>query len=74
MSNNPALTAPASEVLDNYLPRQRQRQWGENVPSSATAGVEESKPDDDGQIQPRAVGFSKYDVGWRRIVRHFSPA
>ena len=75
-SNNPALTAPTNyQDLTKVLSRPRQRYEptlspqvsGENDPdiSGVTSGSSQSTSS---QIT------SKYDKGWRRVVRNFSPS
>ena len=74
MSNNPALTLPASQSLDCCTPRQTPRhRREEDLSTSGSAGDEELK-DGNEKARAKTVGTSKYDVGWRRVVRHFSPA
>lgn len=61
-SDNPALTVPAAQ----RVPIQRQTQNGKSKPPK-------SKPEPSSNTEV-SQGSSKYDVGWRRIVRNFSPS
>lgn len=61
-SNTPAVTAPVSQTLSYESVRQR-AQW-----------LQRSEKDHE---RPKLQGsgpLTKYDVGWRRIIRNFSPA
>jgi hypothetical protein len=60
-SNNPAVSAPASQALDGEGHRQRKT-------VSDPAG-DEAKVKVNGNMSP-----SKLDMGWRRVVRNFSPS
>lgn len=60
-SNNPAVSAPASQALDTDGHRQRK------TISDPSGG--EAKASVNGRMPP-----SKLDVGWRRVVRNFSPS
>ncbi|KAH7383168.1 C4-dicarboxylate transporter/malic acid transport protein-like protein [Pyrenochaeta sp. MPI-SDFR-AT-0127] len=61
-SNNPALTAPAAQ----RAPIKRQRSHGRTKVSTNRAET----PRD----AATPAELTKYDVGWRRIVRNFSPS
>jgi len=77
-SNNPAMTMPASSALPLTMSRSRRQR----------SGTEDRPPVDDSSedhISDPALNItttssnsyqpeSKYDKGWRRIVRNFSPA
>jgi hypothetical protein len=74
MSNNPALTAPASHGLHCCSPGQMEGvAGGEDVSFSGAKRHEELKKRAE-NAQTKTAAASKYDVGWRRVVRHFSPA
>lgn len=66
MSNNPALTAPALHGLQCCSPGQNQHFPLGDASSSDTATTEQ-------RIQTR-MSPTKYDVGFRRVIRHLSPA
>ena len=66
-SNNPAVTIPASQTQSQ---RQRKPQNGHVVKASDPAGDQEVENPD----QPPIQNLTKYDVGWRRVVRNFSPS
>jgi len=72
-SNNPALTAPASEAL-SCLPRQGENFQEAEDGSSSNTVVEQQLEDGKRVPVANAARVSKYDIGWRRVVRHFSPA
>lgn len=71
-SNNPAMTAPASRTATSRLTlsrsRTRTRTQSETFEASDPSGEQETV-----QRNP-TVELTKYDVGWRRVVRHFSPS
>jgi hypothetical protein len=74
LSNNPALTAPASETLSCCPPKQGEHfQEAEDGSSSSTVVEEQLRNGNKIQLA-NAARVSKYDTGWRRVVRHFSPA
>ncbi|KAI1620624.1 voltage-dependent anion channel-domain-containing protein [Exophiala viscosa] len=70
-SNNPAMTMPASHTISRGdFDRLRSRSSTRVVSASNPAGAEETfieKPS-----SPAAT--SKYEHGWRRVVRNFSPS
>jgi hypothetical protein len=70
-SNNPAITVPAVQIYDQSR-RQCKPQKGEEVDVSDPAGDQTEVA----QSQDFVSGHSptKYDVGWRRVVRNFSPS
>ncbi|KAK4547906.1 hypothetical protein LTR36_010625 [Oleoguttula mirabilis] len=67
--DNPAVTATAAQKL----PSSQGHGNGETITTSQPSGEEVTvqKPQQDGN---GAISVSKYDRGWRRIVRHFSPS
>ncbi|KAK5119306.1 hypothetical protein LTR85_007662 [Meristemomyces frigidus] len=69
--DNPAVTATAAQKLHSSEPHHHSN--GETVTTSQPSGeeftIEKPKQDDSG-----GVLVSKYDQGWRRIVRNFSPS
>ncbi|KAK5561407.1 Plasma membrane sulfite pump involved in sulfite metabolism [Exophiala xenobiotica] len=73
-SNNPAMTMPASQIISsremNRL-RSRSRSQTKVLSSSDPAGDSETfiKAPQTPESTP-----SKYEVGWRRVVRNFSPS
>jgi hypothetical protein len=70
-SNNPAITVPAVQAYEQSH-RQRKPQKGEGVQVSGPAGDQtEAAPSQDLVSSQR---LTKYDVGWRRVVRNFSPS
>jgi hypothetical protein len=59
---NPAVTAPASSTLTNNL-------------QSESRKKEEMNRNEGDPGEPRLpTPLSKYEVGWRRVVRNFSPS
>jgi hypothetical protein len=74
LSNNPALTAPASEALSCCPPRQGEHFQGAADGLSSNTEVVEQVKNGKGVPLVNAARVSKYDIGWRRVVRHFSPA
>lgn len=69
--DNPAVTATAAQRLHSREPHQHGNR--ETVTTSQPSGEEfaiEKPPQDDSSD----VVVSKYDQGWRRIVRNFSPS
>jgi hypothetical protein len=70
-SNNPAITVPAAQIYDQSR-RQRRPQKEEEIELSDPAGdqvkVAECRDFVSSQRLP------KYDRGWRRVVRNFSPS
>ncbi|ETN42884.1 uncharacterized protein HMPREF1541_02042 [Cyphellophora europaea CBS 101466] len=73
-SNNPAVTAPATYVLSRSSAVQQNRSESSSLPtlrpSNSTTDKPRSEPAEQQSYQPP----SKYDVGWRRVVRNFSPS
>ncbi|KAK5091607.1 hypothetical protein LTR05_001792 [Lithohypha guttulata] len=74
-SNNPAMTAPASSFLppppDHLLNRQR----SSNATDAASQDQIVSSTIANGTAKVTSYrSISKYDKGWRRVVRHFSPS
>jgi hypothetical protein len=63
-SNNPAITVPAVQIYDQSR-RQREPQEGEEIDVSDPAG------DQTKVVQSQDF---KYNVGWRKVVRNFSPS
>jgi tellurite resistance protein TehA-like permease len=61
--DNPALTVPAAQ----RIPVSRQRSNGQAQQTSKQIGTIQTIPE-----SPRKL--TKYDVGWRRVVRNFSPS
>ncbi|KAH9862613.1 hypothetical protein IAQ61_010031 [Plenodomus lingam] len=61
-TNNPALTAPTAQ----HAPIHRQTQNGKS--KAANSKIEAPS------VTTASPSLSKYDVGWRRIVRNFSPS
>lgn len=74
-SNNPAMTMPAAQVLSHTSTVKSRA----SAPAmSASASDLTGDPAGDG-LEPKAQRYSlpvqsKYDVGWRRVVRNFSPS
>src|SRR4051794_26084628 len=68
-SNNPAVTVPASQAYGESQ-RQRKPEKGDKVEHPA-GDQTKTGPNDDFVSSRR---FTKYDVGWRRVVRNFSPS
>lgn len=70
-SDNPAMTAPASQSLNAPLTvsPSRSRNRANGVTASNTAGDEAAAVSEKTQAQ-----LTKYDTGWRRIVRNLSPS
>src|SRR4051794_9705555 len=70
-SNNPAVTVPAVQRYD-----QSRRHWkGQNeeeVDNSQATSDETKISKDRGLVTSQHR--TKYDVGWRRVVRNFSPS
>ena len=66
-SNNPAMTAPASQIV---APDATQRHH------TTQTSTEVSNPAGQQQVIPKEAikQLTKYDVGWRRVVRNFSPS
>lgn len=68
-SNNPAVTVPA---VQNHAQPRRQRRPQKKGP------VKESDPSGAQDVEnpdlEAAANLTKYDVGWRRVVRNFSPS
>ena len=60
-SNNPAVSVPASQALDSDGQRQRK--------TLSNSSEEQAKASVNAIMPP-----SKLDVGWRRVVRNFSPS
>ncbi|KAK7705942.1 Plasma membrane sulfite pump involved in sulfite metabolism [Botryosphaeria dothidea] len=65
--NNPACVPPASMSMRPVSGPNRS--FSVSTPSGETKTMRPDKRLDDVQAQP-----SKYDVGWRRVVRNFSPS
>lgn len=63
-SDNPALTAPAAQ----RIPVSRHRSHGQ------AKQVSESSNDSQTALPESQPKLSKYDVGWRRVIRNFSPS
>jgi hypothetical protein len=61
-TNNPALTASA---LREPFSRRRSSGKSRQTPNAA---------DDSSSASNSVPQLSKYDVGWRRVVRNFSPS
>lgn len=70
-SNNPAITVPAGQIYDQSR-RHRKLQNGEEVGGSDPAGDQEDVRQDQNYVS--SLRPSKYEVGWRRVVRNFSPS
>jgi hypothetical protein len=70
-SNNPAITVPAVQIYDQSR-RQRKPQNGEGVDVSDPAGDQAKVAQDKDFVSGQRL--TKYDVGWRRMVRNFSPS
>ena len=70
-SNNPAITVPAVQTYDQSR-RQRKPQNGEEVVVSGPAGDQTQVAQIQDFVSNRRL--TKYDVGWRRVVRNFSPS
>lgn len=78
MSNmgNPAMTAPSVQRLRSYrnAPKETDtiREDDTVTATDPSGGAERVlKPDKSDEYRQR---LTKYDVGWRRIVRNFSPS
>lgn len=71
-SNNPAMTVPASSTM-SWNTRQRP-----TTATSRVAGGEQINSDPAGDMaivkEEDSQDLSKYDKGWRRVVRNFSPS
>lgn len=61
-SNNPALTAPEAQCI----PTSRRRSSGRTTQICT--------PSSDSVVSRAPPKLTKYDVGWRRVVRNFSPS
>src|SRR5277367_518279 len=70
-SNNPAVTIPALQAYEESR-RQRKPQEGNKVEASDPAGDQTKMAPNHDFVSSR--GLTKYDVGWRRVVRNFSPS
>lgn len=70
-SNNPAVTVPAAQIYEESR-RQRRSQKEEDVELAEPAGdqTKEAERHDFASSQD----LTKCDVGWRRVVRNFSPS
>lgn len=83
------MTEPAVEHLHSHTSLQRQDQDGDPTPTQSdpqNGTVTGADPSGGVAELPKAAnsegvktddypqGLSKYEVGWRRIVRHFSPS
>ncbi|OCL13951.1 hypothetical protein AOQ84DRAFT_351743 [Glonium stellatum] len=66
-SDNPAMTMPANQTVSR---EKLQRQVSKNQP------IKSSNPSGDQEIviEKSPQQLTKYDVGWRRVVRNFSPS
>lgn len=65
--NNPACVPPASMAM--RPPPARHGSFSVSTPSGETETVRQDEGQSNGNTQP-----SKYEVGWRRVVRNFSPS
>ncbi len=76
LSNNPALTNPTSQSLNCCSSGENQENQdfpSEDALSSGTATTEQLRIQT--VVAPiKATQVSKYDIGVRRVIRHFSPA
>jgi hypothetical protein len=70
-SNNPAITVPSSQIYEQSR-RQSNPQEGEGVDVSDPAGDQTKGAQNQDLDSIQRV--TKYDVGWRRVVRNFSPS
>lgn len=66
--DNPALTVPASEALE-YRFNTNNNAVREGHGSNAIASQEGGK-----DLEKGKKNLTKYEQGWRRIVRNFSPS
>ncbi|KIW86800.1 uncharacterized protein Z519_12586 [Cladophialophora bantiana CBS 173.52] len=79
-SNNPAMTIPASQMVsrpdfNRLRSRSSTQQTRRPVRRSDPSGDTESITTISKSTSPEAIlPPSKYDVGWRRVVRNFSPS
>jgi hypothetical protein len=70
-SNNPAITVPTGQTYDQSRRQSRSQKEGD---------VELADPADDQTKKAERPdcasnqNLTKYDVGWRRVVRNFSPS
>lgn len=79
-ANNPAMAVPANQAVSRpELEHIRSR--GSTVGVTASASTSGSDPATDeiadkrpGPLQRRITPRTKYDVGWRRVVRNLSPS
>ena len=78
-SNNPAMTMPAVQVLSRTSAAERKTSRASLPTMSASASDLAGDPAGDKPPKPKPQQHafspqSKYDVGWRRVVRNFSPS
>ena len=71
MDNNPAVAAPASHRLD-HAEISRTTTHGGNESPSSTIGATQSKSQS--PLESHQNATNKYEHGWRRVVRNFSPS
>ncbi|KAL1969193.1 hypothetical protein VTN77DRAFT_447 [Rasamsonia byssochlamydoides] len=67
-ANNPAVTKPADCGQAPACAPSQNKPDAPDMPKDNSSS-DEPKPDQDGLLT-----LTKYDVGWRRVVRHFSPS
>ena len=75
-TDNPALDSLASQLIHPGRAQSRQSRLSRQSRRTTPTFVEVSDPSGDQEIISREPSrqLAKYDVGWRRIVRNFSPS
>ena len=73
-ADNPAMTVPASHVLPRTSRQQASSTDKQDHDSGASSQPSDPAGDDTTALKQIISRPTKYDVGWRRVVRNFSPS